>query len=128
MGPELKRASVLNDPLPHQVRGGTKAADVARPEFRLHPAALLALQRAAGNRAVSALLSPVQRDHHAPPAPKPTPQEAGWTDAKKEKGYKWNVDAQDVGEIHRIPLEGLTVGFQDAAKSSLTTVTDAKTR
>jgi len=75
---------------------------------------------AADSRAVSALLSPVQRDHHAPPAPKPTPQEAGWTDAKKEKGYKWNVDAQDVGEIHRIPLEGLTVGFQDAAKSSLT--------
>jgi hypothetical protein len=97
-----------------------KPADVARPEFRLDPAALLALQRAAGNRAVSSLLTPVQRKG-GKPAPALKPQDFGWTDAAKtEEGYKWNVDAQDRGEIHRIPLEGLTVGFQGKGESELT--------
>jgi hypothetical protein len=116
LGPELKRAKVLNDPQQHQLRT-VKPADVARPEFRLHPAALLALQRAAGNRAVSSLLTPVQRDHGPPPAPKPTIKAVGWSDAEKvEKGYKWNADVHDVGEIHRIPLEGLAAGYQDPAR------------
>ena len=119
MGPELERAKALIDPPQYKMRS-VKPADVARPDFRLHPAALLALQRAAGNRAVSALLTPVQRKGGTP-APATKAKDVGWTDAEKtETGHKWNVDAQDVGEIHRIPLEGLTVGFQGKAASELT--------
>ncbi len=62
------------------------------------------------------MLAPVQRDHHAPPAPKPTTKAVGWSDAETvEKGYKWNADEHDVGKIQRIPLEGLAAGFQGAA-------------
>ena len=118
MGPEVERARALIDP-PHDKARSVKPADVV-PDFWLHPAALLALQRTAGNLAVSAMLMPVQRQGGTP-APAPKTKDVGWTDAEKtEKGYKWNVDAQDVGEIHRIPLEGLTVGFQGKAASELT--------
>jgi hypothetical protein len=102
LGPELKRANVLNDPPQHQLRS-VKPADVARPEFRLHPAALLALQRAAGNRAVAGLFDR-----------RPTVQrEIGWEGASKE-GEAWNAKGgrRDVGGILRLPLDGLDVGLQ----------------
>src|SRR5947209_16090560 len=116
LGPEPKRANGLIDPAQDKVRS-VKAADVARPDFRLHPAALLTLQRAAGNRAVTALLTPVQRGDDKPAAsPTPSTSDVGWSDAKNvEKGHKWNADVHDVGEIHRIPLEGLAAGYQGAA-------------
>jgi hypothetical protein len=64
------------------------------------------------------MLTPVQTGG---PKPAAVPKDFGWTDAEKtEKGYKWNVGPQDVGAIHRIPLEGLPVGFQGKAKTPLT--------
>jgi hypothetical protein len=103
LGPEPKRTYVLSNPLPHQVRSSTKAAQVARPEFRFQPANLLALQRAAGNRAVAGLFE----------RPPTVQREIGWEGASKE-GEAWNAKGgrRDVGGILRLPLDGLDVGLQ----------------
>jgi len=63
-------------------------------------AAILNLQRAAGNQAVLSLLRPVQRG-----------LDIGWSEPSKE-GRQWNKGQTEVGDIHRIPLEGLDVGLK----------------
>jgi len=76
------------------------------PQHALTTITLLNLQRAAGNQAVSAYLKPVQRK----------PLDKGWTHASTE-GRAWNKGQREVGDIHRIPLEGLAAGMQtDKAK------------
>jgi hypothetical protein len=64
-------------------------------------AAILDLQRMAGNQAVSGFLASVQRG----------PLAVGWSHPSKE-GRAWNVGQTEVGDIHRIPLEGLDVGLK----------------
>jgi hypothetical protein len=82
----------------------------------LDPQKILSLQRAAGNRAVTALL---EGSRYLAPRRSPARGEGdgylqrkvGWSDASKE-GKGWNVGQQEVGQIHRIPLEGLKQGLQ----------------
>ena len=68
---------------------------------------MLDLQKSAGNRAVADLITPVQRA-------------GGWSDADtavgkgigaKDPQSGWNVEEHTVGEIKRIPLDGLTGGL-----------------
>ena len=69
-------------------------------------AAILNLQRLAGNNAVTSLLSPLQRQ-----------KDVGWTEPDDtEKGRKWNLSQHEVGDIHRLPLEGLAHGLNADAK------------
>lgn len=72
------------------------------------PARVLDLQKSAGNRAVADLVAPVQRV-------------GGWSDADTAVGNGidptgpqsgWNVEEHAVGEIRRIPLDGLLGGLQ----------------
>jgi len=67
---------------------------------------ILALQRTAGNQAVTAVLEAKRA------APAPGIQRViGWKDASTE-GYGWNVQEHRVGKIRRFPLEGLARGLQ----------------
>ena len=88
-------------PAPHVVPDGP--AVLART-----PDAVLDLQRTAGNRAVSSLIRPVQRV-------------GGWTDPDPRAGTGlvagepqtgWNAEEHAVGNIRRIPIDGLVGGLQ----------------
>ncbi len=88
-------------PAPHVVPDGP--AVLART-----PDAVLDLQRTAGNRAVSSLIRPVQRV-------------GGWTDPDPRAGTSlvagepqtgWNAEEHAVGNIRRIPIDGLVGGLQ----------------
>jgi len=87
----------------------------------VNPTAILDLQRAAGNSAVTALL-----EGELPNPGLEIQREIGWkekedTSKKKsgskkkdapKKGRDWNAAQQEVGTIHRIPLQGLSHGLQ----------------
>jgi hypothetical protein len=60
---------------------------------------ILRLQRSAGNRAVRSLLQ----------------RETKWSDASK-KGKAWNAGERKVGNVRRIPLEGLGEGLRSGHK------------
>jgi hypothetical protein len=66
---------------------------------------ILDLQAAAGNRAVAGVLAPqaLQRAPHQP----------GWSDADK-RGQGWNAGDHVEWGIHRVPIDGLTLGNQRA--------------
>jgi hypothetical protein len=76
-------------PQPGRAAPAQRGPSVAAPILQLH--------RLAGNRAVTGLL--LQRA-------------VGWTDVSKDgkKGYDWNSDERPVGQMRRIPLEGLQEG------------------
>jgi len=87
---------------------GRPARDHLPTEPVINPAisVILALQRTAGNQAVTAMLEAKRA------APAPGIQRAiGWKDASTE-GYGWNVQEHKVGKIRRFPLEGLAQGLQ----------------
>lgn len=73
------------------------------PPASLNISALLEPQRRTGNRAVAGRL-PSR-------APSTIQRKVGWTDASRD-GKAWNLDEHQVGEIRRLPLEGLTHGLQ----------------
>jgi hypothetical protein len=75
---------------------------------------LLWLQGTAGNEAVAGALAvrPVQRQ----------PDRAGWTGADK-RGEGWNAGDKVQWGIHRVPLEGLTLGNQEAFSGDHTSKT-----
>jgi len=114
LGPELDRASHAKDPQRHQTLRTAKASERAPTQYGLDlgrrlpcsiltPAAVLALQRIAGNSSVASVLEQ-----------KPTLQrDIGWEGASKE-GHAWNAKGgrQEVGGILRLPLDGLAVGLQ----------------
>ena len=75
------------------------------------PAAILELQRTAGNQAVTALL---EGETPSGWARTKVQRAIGWKTASKE-GDAWNVDEHKVGKIRRIPLEGLAQGLQESA-------------
>lgn len=81
------------------------------PMLALDPAALLELQRTAGNQAVTALLEGKTPSGWARTR---VQRSIGWKTASKE-GDAWNVDEHKVGKIRRIPLEGLAQGLQESA-------------
>jgi hypothetical protein len=68
--------------------------------------AILELQRTVGNRAVTGLLESPRVS-----APLHVQRDLGWKDASKA-GKGWNVGQQEVGQIHRIPLQDLKQGLQ----------------
>ena len=80
------------------LRPARRATAGARALFAHSPEALVDLQRAAGNRAVTSLVQPVQRV-------------GGWVDADRRKGSGlatgesptgWNAEEHAVGKIRRI--------------------------
>ncbi len=82
--------------------GPRRAAPVRAPAATANRGPLdnvLDMQAVAGNGAVASIIGGpnVQRDT------------AGWTDADKS-GKGWNVKAQDVDKVRRVPIEGLKLG------------------
>lgn len=97
------RDQILPDTAPRAQRTPTRRA--------YGRAGLLGLQRVAGNRAVTRLIGRVAQR---------APDRAGWTnadtqtpaDAKSPQAGGWNAGERAVGQIRRIPLEGLSEGNQ----------------
>jgi hypothetical protein len=77
-------------------------------------AAILGLQRMAGNRAVAGLL---EGPHVS--VPLQLQRDVGWKDASKQ-GKGWNVGQQEVGQIHRVPLQDLKQGLQPGTQAGTT--------
>jgi len=87
------------------IESARRSPSVGQARIDTLSAAILNLQRTAGNQAVLSLLRPVQRG-----------LDVGWSHPSTE-GRAWNKGQTEVGEIHRIPLEGLSGGLKaDAAK------------
>lgn len=104
----------------HHVATSAGARTLAMPSAP----AVVELQRAAGNRAVTSLLRPLQRV-------------GGWADADTRVGSGiapgepktgWNVEEHAVGGIRRIPIDGLVGGLQSnpAETASAEELTDEK--
>jgi hypothetical protein len=75
-----------------------------------HRGLLLHLQRQAGNRAVARLARSV--------AQRVAQRKAGWSDADRE-GAAYNAGERAIGAMRRIPIEGLTSGYQGAGAGEI---------
>lgn len=107
-----------------RTRPNRRVAPGTRAPHPQSPDELVELQRAAGNRAVTSLVQPLQRV-------------GGWVDADPRVGTGiapaetqtgWNVEEHAVGSIRRIPIDGLVGGLQasPAETKSAEELTDEK--
>ena len=87
----------MNGPRAGAPIGVSRAPQAVLP---LH-ASIAGLHRWAGNRAVTRLLRA---------APRALQRKVGWSDASTQ-GRAWNLDERAVGNVRRIPLEGLSEGL-----------------
>ena len=104
--PDRSRLSVSKSPKSPVVTA--KPGRPSRPGSR-GPIGLLALQATVGNEAVTAMLQNLQR----------APDRPGWADADKG-GKGWNASSRIESGFHRVPIDGIELGNQQAFSGTLT--------